>query len=83
MKPLVFFNHIDRSIGLEDFIAENLYSLRVSLPKSRWVISKEKNQFVVKCVIDNKSIEEKNEDIYLAVKSVIKHIKKISYKKVG
>lgn len=83
MKPVVFFNHIDRSLGLEEFIADSLYNLRLPSSKSRWVVSKEKNHFVVKCIIDNKLIEEKSEDVYLAVKSVIKHIKRINQKKAG
>jgi hypothetical protein len=71
----VFFNHIDRSESLEEFINDKTSHLHED-SHLRWVVSKEgKHDFSLKCIDKGQAFTEKGRDLYFLVSHIVDRMK--------
>lgn len=71
-----FFKNIDRSESTELFIQNKINKLQIDIADSKWIISKQKKEFTVKCIIHNQKFEKSDYQIYQAITDIIDNIKK-------
>lgn len=83
MANRIFFNHIDRSEALENFIHEKTDQLHDDQDLN-WIISKEgQKDFKIKCVSKKQVFTETARDPYQIVNSIVHRMKVKERRKAG
>jgi len=84
MANRIFFNHIDRSESLENFIHEKTEHLHDNNQDLNWIISKEgQKDFKIKCMSKNQVFTETARDPYQIVNSIVHRMKVKERRKAG
>lgn len=79
----IFFNHIDRSESLENFINEKTEHLHGEY-NLNWIISKEgQKDFKIKCMSKSQVFTETARDPYQIVNSIVHRMKTKERRKIG
>lgn len=74
-----FFKNIDRSEATEQLIQDKLSKSKLNLEDSRWIISKQKKEFKVKCILSGQMFEASGYNVRDAVSHIFDNIKKSFY----